>query len=143
MEREAEVVLVGNHEFRFVPPNQIRFYIRGVFDGPEVEAHFQWGYKYADLLGSYVDCIVDMTKFERVTDSGRQRLTRVQRPYPYHGCALLGATFATKAIANMVISAGKLLAPKSFAYPIKFVDTWEEAESWLAELKEKRTSARN
>jgi hypothetical protein len=137
-DNDNEPVIIGPHEFRFVPPNQVQFYMRGTLDGPEVAAHLQFAYKYADRCGGLVDCIVDISKFERVTESGRNLLTRVERPYPYHGCALLGATFATRTIAMMIVSAGRVLAPKSFTHPIKFVDTWEEAEAWLEELPQKR-----
>ncbi|MBK9265437.1 MAG: hypothetical protein IPM54_37330 [Polyangiaceae bacterium] len=137
-DHDTEPLIVGPHEFRFVPPNQVRFYLRDTFDGPEVEAHLQFGYKYAELCGGLVECIVDMSQFKRVTESGRQRLTRVERPYPYHGCALLGGSFPTRTIANMIIAAGRVLTPKSFSFPIKFVDTWEDAEAWFQELQAKR-----
>lgn len=138
MDHDDEPVIISTHEYRFVPPNEIRFHLRGTFDGPDVEAHFQFAFKYADRCGGWVNCVVDMTKFTRVTESARHLLTRPPRPYPYHGCALLGASFATRTIANMVISAGRVLTPKSFTYPIKFVNTWDEAHAWFEELEKKR-----
>ncbi|HMY18701.1 MAG TPA: hypothetical protein PKA58_20380 [Polyangium sp.] len=138
-ELQPESVVSGPQEYRFIPPDLIQLHLRGSFDGPEVEAHLDFVHRHAARCGGWVYALADLTQLERITESGRRRLTRVETPYPYKACALLGASFATRTIANMIVSAGKALAPQSFHFPVKFVNTYEQANAWFDELHRNAT----
>jgi len=75
-ELQPESVVSGPQEYRFIPPDLIQLHLRGSFDGPEVEAHLDFVHRHAARCGGWVYALADLTQLERITESGRRRLTR-------------------------------------------------------------------
>jgi hypothetical protein len=135
---KPESVHVGSHEFHFIPPNQVHFVFRGVFDDVDAGAYLDFIFKYGDQCNGLLYSVYDISAFSRATDAGRKRVINVKRAYPYAAMALVGANFSTRAFAGMVLTAGRLVAPKHFNFPYKFVPTMDEANAWFDELRNKR-----
>src|SRR4051794_8452779 len=116
---EAEVVKIGDNEFRFLPPDQVRFVIRGVFEATDADTYLDFIFKYGDQCNGRLYSAYDLSAFTRATDAGRKRVINVGRPYPYAAMSMVGANFSTRTVAGMLMTAGKLLAPKHFDFPHK------------------------
>ncbi|MBK9258931.1 MAG: hypothetical protein IPM54_03770 [Polyangiaceae bacterium] len=131
-------LFVGTHEFRFVPPDQIHFVMRGEFKGAHVDPYFDFVFSHGESTGGLLYSVYDLSEFTRATESGRKRVINPGRLYPYAALAVIGASFSTRTVAKMILRAGKLVAPKHFNFPIKFVSTMDDAQAWFDELRRKR-----
>lgn len=135
---ERDRVKVGEHEFEFIAPDQLRFVIRGEFSDGDVDPYFDFIHSHANRCGTLIYGAYDLSGFTRVTSGARQRVVKVTRPYPYAALVVIGAGFSTRTLATMILTAGKLVAPNQFTFPIKFVSSVNEANAWFDELRSKR-----
>lgn len=128
-------ILVGPHEFQFVPPDEVHFAFRGEFNVDEVDEYLDFMFQWGDRCNGQLYACYDLSKFTRVGDVVRKRVVNVDRPYPLVGLAVIGATFATRTVAGMILTAGKLVAPQSFTFAVKFMPTVVDARAWFGELR--------
>lgn len=135
---EAETIMVGRHEFRFIPPDRIRIAFCGDFDLPHAEPYLDFVYGCSEKCGGLLYAAYDLSDIGQITPSLRQRLVQVDRPYPCAAVAVFGATISTRAVVTMVLAAARILKPNHVAFPHKFVDSFDEANAWFDELKGKR-----
>lgn len=133
-----DAVRIADHAFWFVPPDQIHFAFRGEFAEGHADTYLDFVFKHADESGRPLYSMYDLSTFTRATEGGRKCVINVKRPYPYAALAVVGAPFSTRAVAEMILTAGRLIAPKHFSFPIKFWATAADAEAWFDELREKR-----
>lgn len=135
---QLESVHVGSHEFQFTAPDQLHFLLRGEFDERHVAPYLDFIFSRGAAYGGQFYAAYDLTKFTRITAGARQGVINVERPYPFAALAVIGASFSSRAIANMILTAGKILSPKHFIFPIHFVSTKSHADAWFDELRNKR-----
>jgi hypothetical protein len=135
---ETVTVIQGNHEFQFVPPDQVRFVLRGTVDEAEARALVKFIYHHADKAGRSLYCVYDMANFVRVTEAGRKVVVHVERPYPYTDVAVIGASFTTRVFLGMLVKAGRIVASKHFGFSMEFVESMDAANAWFDELRAKR-----
>jgi hypothetical protein len=135
---ESEPVIAGPHECRFVPPDQVHFILRGEFTETHAGPYLDFIFSHGEQAGGRLYCVYDLTSFTRITAGGRERVVRVDRPYPFGALAVIGANFSSRTLAGMILSAGRLLAPKHFGFPHKFVVTMADAAAWFDELRKER-----
>lgn len=128
-------VRAGSNEFRFIPPDTVFFIFRGVFEDADAAAYLDFVFKQGDQSKTLLYSVYDISMFERATDAARKRVINVGQAYPYAAMALVGASFSTRAFASMVLTAGRLVAPKYFNFPYKFVSSFEDANAWFDELR--------
>lgn len=138
-EIKAATVACGKHEFQFVPPDQVRFVFRGDFEESDADAYFDFIFKHADQCNKRLYSAYDLSAFKRASEGGRKRVINVGRPYPYAALAIVGANFSTRAVAGMILRAGRLVAPKTFNFPYKFVASMDDADAWFDELRNRKS----
>lgn len=132
-----DVTIVGTHEFRFVPPDEMHFVMRGEFGERDVEPYLKFIFD-RDLSRTHY-CVYDLREFTRVTAEGRKQVIHVGRPYPFGALAIIGADFSQRTVAGMILTAGRLVAPKHFTFSHKFVANLSEAQNWFDELRRARS----
>lgn len=131
------VVTVGPHEFRFVPPDQLHFFFRGEFNGAQVDQYLDFVFAHGDQCNGPLYSVYHLNAFTRATESARKRVVNVGRKYPYAALAAVGANFATRVVAGMILTAGRLIAPQHFTFPVGFFPNVDEANAWFDELRRK------
>ena len=134
---EPMTVQVGRHEFAFTPPDEACFTFLGDFNETHVDGYLDFMFQCGDRCGEQLYGIYDLRQFTRVTGGARKRVVKVERPYPLVALAAVGASFATRTAAGMILTAGKLVAPHAFKFSIKFVANRDEARAWFDELRKK------
>ncbi len=135
--REPITIQVGAHEFKFVPPDVLRFKMRGAMSDEDAKAYLDFIHVHAEETGGLLYAAYDLSQFTRIDERARNRTTKVDKPYPFAGLVIVGASFSVRALAAMIIRAAKLIKPESVNFPHKFVATLAEAEAWIDELREK------
>ncbi|HRI67862.1 MAG TPA: hypothetical protein PK156_26675 [Polyangium sp.] len=135
--RKAVKVTVGTHEFEFVPPDVLRFKMRGAMLEEDAKAYLDFIHVHAEETGGLLYAAYELSQFTRIDEKARNRTTKVEKPYPFAGLVIVGASFSVRALAAMIIRAAKLIKPESVNFPHKFVATMAEAEAWIDELREK------
>jgi len=138
MSVESKRVIVGTHEFQFVAPDQLRFFLRDEFSDSDCIAYVDFVFQDDPNRAPVLYSIYDLTKMTRVAEAARKRVINVNRPYPYGGMAVMTSNFTTRALVGMVMRAGKLIAPERLSFPYKFVDSIDEANAWFDELRKKQ-----
>ena len=137
---ETESINVGAHEFRFIPPDQLHFVMRGVFRNADAIAYLNFIRAHA-LDGKCLPyATFDLREMTRMDDAARKLVINVGQPYALGGVAVVGAGFSIRTLADMLIRAGKIIAPQYFTFPHKFVGTTDEAYAWFDELRAKRAN---
>ena len=131
----TESINVGAHEFQFVPPDQLRFRFCGVFLEKEVEAYLDFIYTHGSQANGKLYVAYDLSQWTRIDEGARKRTTAVEQPYPFEAMAITGANFSTRALASMLLRAGKVIRPAFFSFSYKFVASMDEANSWFDELR--------
>jgi hypothetical protein len=132
---EAEVKIVGSHRFEFIPPNRCFFAIVGTMDEEHAASYLAFLYKHADAFGGPLEGVYDISRMNRMTIGARSRIVNVSRQFPLTAIALVGANFSIRTLVGMIITAGRLVAPKHFTFAHKFVATADEADAWLDEVR--------
>lgn len=135
-------ITFGTHEASFVEPDQLFFVFRGVFDGENADPYLNFVFTQGDRVGRPLYAAYDLSAFSHATSAGRARVIKTSRAYPYAALAVFGTRFATQIVANMIITAGKLVSPKHFEFPVKFFSTVTEANAWFDELRVQRAKTR-
>lgn len=130
----------GTHEAWFVEPDELRFVFRGEFTEEHADPYLKFAFGQCDRVGRSLYCVYDLSAFTRATEGGRKRKRVVTpgRPYPYLAMAVVGTGFSTQIAANMILTAGKLVSPKHFEFPIRFFQTVVEAAAWFDQLRTER-----
>jgi hypothetical protein len=134
-ELEAVFQIVGAHEFRFVPPRRVSFVMRGIFEEDHANKYTEFLATQAGRCDEALECLFDVSALKGISDRARARVVKRERPLPYCSVAIVGASFSIRTVANMMISAGKIIAPQKFSFKTKFVDSVEEANMWFDELR--------
>lgn len=137
MNNEPQSTIFGVHEFQFVPPDTLRFFLRGEFGDSDCEAYLDAIFQRVQGQTSTLYAIYDLTQLTRVAEGARKRLIHVKRAYPYGGIAVMVSTLSMRAVVEMMMRAGKLVAADRFGFPYKFVKSVEEADAWFDELRKK------
>lgn len=135
---QKESVNVGAHEFQFIAPDQLRFAFCGALVENEVEVYLDFIYKHASLANRNLYVAYDLSQWTRIDEGARRRVTAVEQPYPFDAMAITGANFSTRALASMLLRAGKVIRPSYFAFSYKFVATMDDANAWFEELRAKK-----
>ena len=133
-----EPVRAGSNEFQFIPPDRVHFIFRGVFDDSDADAYLDFVFQHGDQSNRLLYAAYDLSAFTRATEAGRKRVINVGRPYPYAALAVIGASFSTRTVAGMILTAGRLIAPQKFNFPIKFLTTMTDAGAWFDEVRKER-----
>lgn len=134
---KVEAARVGAHEFRFIPPNQVHFVMRGEFTDADCIAYVNFASKCTPEGGGLMYGFYDLTQLGRVADGARKRVVDVQRPYQYGGMAVMVSTFSARVLVGMIMRAGRIISPDRLSYPYKFVSSIDEAQAWFDELRSK------
>jgi hypothetical protein len=79
----------------------------------------------------HVFLLIDFTKAGALGPDARRRGVEGGKDIPYSGIALFGASFQTRVVANMMISAAGLFSNRPI--PTTFTKTEAEARAWLEE----------
>lgn len=132
----------GSHEAWFVAPDEVQFIFRGEFTEEQADPYLNFVYAQAERVGKPLYACYDLSAFSRTTDGARKRVIKTIRPYPYAAMAVLGTSFSTQIAANMILTAGRLVSPKHFEFPIKFLRTMVEAHAWFDQLRAERRTKR-
>lgn len=132
-------MFVGQHEFKFIEPDQVHFVLRGVFEEAHAEPYLDFIFSHGERCGGLLCSVYDLTNFTRIDARARTRIvTDVKRAYPYRALAVIGASFSMRTVVGMILTAGRRLAPNYFTFQHKFVSTIGEANTWFDELRRKR-----
>jgi len=134
---KPETLHVGLHEFWFVPPDRIHFVMRDVFDVSQAVGYLDFIHSRASLCGGMLYASYDLSQLGRLTAEARLAVIKVDRPYPLAGLGIIGASFTIRSLTGMLMSAGRLLAPKAFGFPCRCFETLDEADAWFEELRAK------
>jgi hypothetical protein len=132
---EAETNIVGPHRYEFIPPNRCVFTFVGAMDEEHAATYLAFLYKHADAVGGQLEGVYDISRMNRMTFGARSRIVSVSRPFPLTAIAIVGTNFSIRTLADMIIKAGKIVAPKHFTFAHKFVATFDEANAWLDEVR--------
>lgn len=138
---KVESARVGAHEFRFIPPDQMHFYMRGDLDDAHCIAFVDFTARHTPEGGGLMYAFCDLTQLGRVADGARRRVVNVQRPYQYGGMAVMVSTFSARVLVGMIMRAGKIIAPERLSYPYKFVSSLDEANTWFDDLRRSEREA--
>lgn len=136
-DHDTAPLVVGPHQFRFTPPNRVSFIFRDTFDEDHAAAYIHFVHAQADRCGGVLEGIVDVRGLSRVTAGARSRVTKAHKAYPYRHIALVGASFSMRTVIDMVIKAGRVIAPSTFTFSYAFVSTLAEGEAWLEAMRGK------
>lgn len=128
----------GTHEAWFVAPDEVHFIFRGEFTEEQADPYLNFAYAQADRVGKSLYAGYDLSAFSRTTDGARKRVIKTIRPYPYAAMAVVGTSFSTRIATNMILTAGRLVSPKHFEFPIKFLRTMVEANAWFDQIRAER-----
>ena len=140
-EIEHLIHVSGKHEFCFVPPDQVRFVMCGVFEDADAVAYLDFIQVHAHEGSGLLYGVYDLTHMTRMDEGARKRVVNVGQSYSFGGIAVIGASFSMRTLASMLLRAGKLLAPKYFNFPHKFVASMDDANAWFDELRRKQVSS--
>jgi len=135
---KADEMVVGVHEFRFVPPRRAIFVMRQVLEEEHVIAYMEFIDAHVSRNNGPLDALFDVSALTGVTPSARAKLVTGKRDLPYARVAIVGASFSIRTIVNMLLRAGKIVSPKKFSFAFKFVDSVDEANTWFDESPNKR-----
>lgn len=137
MNEFGEHVRIGAHEFLFIEPDEVHGIFRGVCEDDVGEAFRQFMYAHADRIDRRLFVLMDLTKFEWISPTSRRDIVAVNRPFPVRCGAFVGTGFSSRVLVNMVMKAGRVLAPKYFDFHYEFFATSAEAVVWFSELRKK------
>ncbi|ADO68036.1 uncharacterized protein STAUR_0227 [Stigmatella aurantiaca DW4/3-1] len=85
--------------------------------------------------------LMDAREGTGFTAEARRALNDDRSLIPYAGAVFFGASFAMRAIANMMSRAGTLMGHPP-AYPTVFTTTEEEARAWISAHRATRAQGR-
>ena len=131
----AEVVLVGPHEFRFIPPYRVSFVMRDVFNEEHAHTYREFLAKHSDRCGRPLEGLLDLSALKGITPAARQRIVTSDRNQAYSCIAIVGANFSIRTMSDMMVNAGKIVTPSRFTFETKFFRTVEEAHAWFDSLQ--------
>jgi hypothetical protein len=137
MEREWRF---GPHTLSFEEPDLVRLVTRGQLHLRELREmilrvrEFKQGREALYLL-------VDGHQGTGFSPEARQAMHEDRSLVPYDGVALFGASFAIRAISNMMTRANELLG-KPNTFQMIFTATEDEARAWLAAQRAARAQKR-
>jgi len=132
---EGEIEWIGPHEFKFVVPDEVHVTVHGDFAPDHFDAHLIYLRRMAARCGGSVYCLVDAKDAGRMTEALRRRMTSAQEGYPYRACGIVGAGFTLKTLFNMIVTAGRALAPNAVQFPVRFFSDIESARNWFQTLR--------
>lgn len=135
---EARLIHVGAHEFEFVPPDKLRFTLRGALADDDAATYLDFIYAHAAKGMGRLYVSYDLAEMTRIDGQARQRVAKVLRPYPFAGIAIVGASFSTRMLVGMIIRAAKIIKPEFVDFPHKFMGSMAEADTWFDELRNKK-----
>jgi hypothetical protein len=117
---------------RFEPPDISFWAFIGDIAEPEMRRLLQEQIAY--LAGAkYTLMLVDMSRTGSVAP-GARKAGAENPPVPVFGTAIFGASFAIRAIATLVTTAGTLFT-KATESPVRFFEKEDAARAWLAERR--------
>lgn len=120
---------LSKHHVSFEPPDVLRVVVRGDVAVSDVRDIVIAMDRTAAGLRSPL-ALVDVTEMGDVPPGVRAFAARNPPRLPMHGVAIHGASFQTRVLTKLILSAIKLLSP-SLVHPFVFVRTEAEARAWL------------
>ena len=132
---ERETRIIGKHEFWFFSPNRLHGILRGAVEVDDIRATAEYSIECAQRAGEMLHYSVDITGLERISEAARKFAIEYDQPYAYDAIAFIGTGFSVRTLIRMVVKAGTIVSPKNFAFSYKFVDSFDDANTWFAELK--------
>lgn len=137
----GEIEWIGPHEFKFVAPDEVHVTVHGNFEPDHFDAHLDYLTRITARCGGSVYCLVDAKHAGRMTEGLRRRMTSSPKGYPYRACAIVGAGFTMKTVFNMILTAGRALAPNATQFPVRFLADVESAQAWFQSLRSLHNSS--
>lgn len=123
---------ISQHVNRFIPPDVIYMRVVGELnddDGHEINRqHYELG---RDVDGLFFIC--DISQLESVTSATRKEAVEVQKKMAIAGAVILKAPLKARIFAKLILTASNLF--RSDKMPVVFVDTEEEAWTWIEEQR--------
>jgi len=127
----SQKIELGAHRLRWSPPDLLDLVIRGVFGPKEAAEFLRVVFETGDKYGKFfLRC--DVRAMTEVPPQSRALLSRLDRPYPYRGIALVGASFPMRILIDTILRAGRTLGPRYFGFPATFHEDWESAGAWIS-----------
>jgi hypothetical protein len=130
---------VGNHINRFIPPDV--FYMRVVGEmndeeGREINRqHYEIG---KNVDGLFFLCDID--QMEGVTPATRKEAVEIQKKLAIAGAVVLKAPLKARIFAKLILTATNMF--RSEKMPVVFVDTMDEAWSWIEQRRQEYHAAK-
>ncbi len=137
-DRESVKIIEGTHEFEFVAPDLLRFRLRGAMTDDETIKYLDFVFAHTPDENRSLYVVYDLSEMVRLDERSRKRVTEVDRPYPFDGLVVIGASYSMRMLAEMLIRAIKLIKPEYWNFPHKFVGTMAEAEAWIDEIRQNK-----
>jgi hypothetical protein len=111
--------------------------MRGVLEDDEAAAYLDFIRAHTPGGNGVLYVVYDLTHLKRIAEGARKRTTKVERPYPFGGLAIVGANFSTRTLVDMILRAARLFKPEFVAFPHEFFVSVDAANSWFDELRNK------
>ena len=76
---KADEIIVGKHEFRFVPPCQVSFVLRGTFEEEHAKVYTEFLTAHADRCAEPLDGLFDMSALTTIAPGARESSAPMSR----------------------------------------------------------------
>jgi hypothetical protein len=107
----------------------------GDFAPDHFDAHIVYLKRISQQCGGKVYCLVDAKHAGRMTEELRKKMVTGSNDYPYAACAVIGAVGTIRIVFDMIVKAGRVLAPSRFQFPVSFPSDVESAQRWFQALR--------
>jgi len=124
---------VGDHWFRWEPPDLGYLSYSGDLDGPEAVALSQTSRRFT-VGKPHVFLLVDMSRMGRISREARAVSADGSKGITFRGIAVVGASAHMRVLAGLVSRAVDLLHGNS-DNPTRFFVTEAEGRAWIAERR--------
>lgn len=126
------IIQVGAHTLTFEEPDLMFMRVRGEIN--EQDARLMLAEQKKFSAGKpYVLGLSDISEFAGISPQARKFIAKESATFPFRGGALIGASFQTRIMANLILTAIGLFLRKD--NPMHFFETEKEARTWLEERR--------
>lgn len=121
----------GNHAMEWHERDLIVYRLRGVLDGPELAAMLEQQAAWQGDLG-YLLAVVDVHELSNATADALRAARGTNTTSP-RGVALVGASFAIRALSDLLFRAKRALSHGAVQY--RFLEDEAACFAWLHEVR--------
>lgn len=125
-------ITFGTHRTRFEEPDLCITIADGEITVQDMNAFVELQKKFSEKR-PYLLAITDFSRFTKISPEARKILAQEARAIPLRGNVMIGASFQTRILSNLIMGAFNLFSKRD--NPTHFCKTEGEARAWIEERR--------